>query len=203
MGSDLRVPGAILAGGASRRFGSPKALASVGGRRVIERVRDTLRAAGAEPWLITNQPDLFADLRVPSHPDMIAAAGPLAGIHAALHWAAEEERPGVVCVACDMPFISPGLIRALLSRDARQIIVPESTSRRGIEPLCAFYPVSYLPQIESRLASEDHRLVDLLHSVPVDRLPLAEVRHWGDPERIFFNVNTPDDYQRATELADA
>ncbi len=196
--------GAILAGGASRRFGSRKALANVGGRPVVERVRDALRDAGLEPRLITHNPEWFAELDLPSRADTLPGAGPLGGIHAALAWAAEEGRQGALCVPCDAPFLPSGLLRALVERAADDaVMLPESGGRREIEPLCAFYPVSCLPQIRNQLTQGRYRLVDLLDAVPVRRIPLAEVRRWGNPEHIFLNLNTPDDHRRAEALARA
>jgi molybdopterin-guanine dinucleotide biosynthesis protein A len=72
----LQTPlGVILAGGASRRFGSPKALARVGGRRIVDRVRDALRAAVPEVVVSANQPELFADLGLPIRGDEVAGLG--------------------------------------------------------------------------------------------------------------------------------
>ena len=194
--------GAILAGGASRRFGSPKALATIGGRTVIERARDAMHEAGLEPRLITHRPEWFAGLGLPTRGDKISGVGPLGGIHAAVEWAAQERRPGALCVSCDMPFLHPGLLRALVGGGSEHAVaVPESGGRRGIEPLCAYYPVSCLPQIENHLARGSYRLVDLLDAVPTRRIPLAEVRRWGEPEHIFLNLNTPEDHRRAEALA--
>jgi molybdopterin-guanine dinucleotide biosynthesis protein A len=196
--------GAILAGGASRRFGSPKALVKVGGRAVIERVRDAVRDAGLEPRLITGRPEWFTELDLPSRPDAVPGAGPLGGIHAALSWALEEGQRGTLCVPCDTPFLAPRLLRALVAHAGdNTVIVPESGGRRGIEPLCAFYPVSCLPQIQDHLARGSYRLVDLLEALPVRRIPLHAVRRWGQPEHIFLNLNTPEDHRRAEALADA
>jgi len=54
-GNGERFFGAILAGGGSRRFGAPKALAQVGGRAIVERVRDALMEAGAEVGVIAGE----------------------------------------------------------------------------------------------------------------------------------------------------
>lgn len=193
--------GAILAGGASRRFGTPKALATVGGVRLVERVRDAIRQAGLEPRLITGHPDWFGDLGIASRPDYFPGAGPLAGIHAALTWAREESRPGVVCLSCDLPFVPPGLLRELCTSAGDTLVIPESCSPAGIEPLCAYYPVECLSEVALRLRRGEHRMFDLLAALPVRRVALADVRRWGEPERIFFNVNTPADHRRAEHLA--
>ena len=204
-GASPRPPfAAVLAGGESRRFGAPKALARVGGVRVVDRVTRAARGALGDVVLVANRPELLAGLGLPVRPDAVAGAGALGGVHAALRWAAEEARPGALCVACDMPFLHAGLLRALVERaaaDDGDATVPESTGRRGVEPLCAFYSVRCLPEAERMLDAGERRLTDLLERVRTERVPLVEVRRWGAPEVLFLNVNTPADHARAEEIA--
>jgi molybdopterin-guanine dinucleotide biosynthesis protein A len=197
-----RPLGAILAGGANRRFGSPKALAEVGGRRIVDRVRDALAEAVGDVVLIANDVDLFGDLHLPARGDLTRGAGALSGIETALRWAMEMDRPGALCVAGDMPFLSPALLREIAARAAgdADAVVPESTGRRGVEPLCAWYSVACLPAVERALASGDRSLHALADAVRAERIPLDTVRRYGDPEIIFMNVNTPGDLQRAIEI---
>jgi FdhD protein len=100
----------------------------------------------------------------------------------------------VLVVAWDMPFVPAGLLRRLRELgDSSDVAVPESGSRRGVEPLCAFYAPSCLPAIEQSLSSGDLRVVGFHARVRVARLPASEVSAFGDPELLFMNVNTPDD----------
>jgi len=194
------ILGAILAGGASRRFGSPKALAVVNGRRVVHRVRDVLAGAVDAMVLIANDAKLFAGIGIPVRGDRLPGMGPLAGVEAALRWAAEHEADGVLCVSCDMPFLSAPLLREIARRgDGGRAVVPESG--RGIEPLCAWYPVAGVTEIERLLASDDRSMRALLESTETVRMPLDEVRRFGDPEILFFNVNTRGDLGRAQRIA--
>ncbi|HEX2080425.1 MAG TPA: molybdenum cofactor guanylyltransferase, partial [Longimicrobium sp.] len=143
--------GVILAGGASRRFGAPKALARAGRRRIIDRVCDALSAAVPEVVISANDPALFADLDLPTRADEIRGQGALGGIHTALRWAAERGRSGALVVACDMPWITAELLRTIAERAASSeadAVVPESGGRRGVEPLCAWYSVRCLPHVE-------------------------------------------------------
>jgi molybdopterin-guanine dinucleotide biosynthesis protein A len=196
--------GAILAGGASRRFGAPKALAEVGGRRIVERVRDALAEAVRDVVLVANEPALFGDLHLPTRGDQVPGLGALAGIETALRWAMEMGRPGTLCVACDMPFVSPALLREIAARAAAgdaDAVVPESGGRRGVEPLCAWYSVGCLPAIERALASDDRSLAALIGAVRAKRISIDDVRRFGEPDVIFLNVNTPGDHRRANEIA--
>src|SRR5688572_549814 len=108
--------GVILAGGASRRFGAPKALARVGGRRIVDRVLDALSAAVPEIVISANEPALFADLDLPMRADEIPGQGALGGLHTALRWAMERGRSGSLVVACDMPWITPELLGMIAER---------------------------------------------------------------------------------------
>jgi molybdopterin-guanine dinucleotide biosynthesis protein A len=190
----MRAPctGVILAGGAASRYGGlPKGLEQVGGRRIIDRVADSLRDVADELLLIANSTDAadwLPGVRVGA--DIVPNAGGLGGIHAALHHA----QSAVLVVAWDMPFVPPGLLARLRELgDSADVAVPESGSRRGVEPLCAFYAPSCLPAIERSLAEDDLRVIGFHSNVRVARLPAVEVSAFGDPGLLFMNVNTPDD----------
>src|SRR4051812_1036914 len=102
--------GAILAGGASSRFGAPKAWAEVGGRAIVLRVHDALLQAAGRAVLVCNDPAAFAALGWGTRADRVPGAGPLAGIETALRAAKELSLGGALCVACDMPFVSAALL---------------------------------------------------------------------------------------------
>jgi molybdopterin-guanine dinucleotide biosynthesis protein A len=198
--------GAILGGGRSRRFGPPKALAEVQGETIASRVRGAVGDVLTDLVVITDQPEVFADLRLPSRPDQIPGMGAIGGIHAALRWAQELGLPGALCVPCDMPFLSAPLLRRLCdiaAGSSADVSAPESNGPHGIEPLCAVYSVSSLPEVERRLALGERALSGLLNAVHTRRLPLNEVRRFGDPDVLFLNVNTPEEHRRAVQIASA
>lgn len=117
-GAGGRAPfGAVLAGGESSRYGSPKALAEIGGRRIVDRVIAALRVVTPDIIISANEPELFEDLELPTFPDDREGLGPLGGIHTVLRRAREAGRPGVLAVACDLPFPSVELL-SLLRRTA-------------------------------------------------------------------------------------
>jgi molybdopterin-guanine dinucleotide biosynthesis protein A len=195
----------VLAGGSSRRFGRPKAVAPLAGRPLVLWAADALRRALDEPVLVANRPELFASFGLRMRGDIVTTGGALAGVHAALRWALEEGRPAALCVACDMPFLDPRLLRELARRSgstAAWAVVPESRGPRGIEPLCAVYRVAGLPAVEERLARGERSLHRLLAALPTHRLPLADVRRFGDPDTLFLNINTRDQYARAVRIAE-
>ena len=189
---DARVTGVILAGGLASRYGGrAKGLETVGGRRIVDRVAAALAAAADELLLIANDPraeEWLPGVRRAS--DVRRDAGSLGGIHAALVHAGG---PALV-VAWDMPFVTAPLLRALraVAADAdADAVVPESDSKRGLEPLCAFYGPACVPAIERRLDAGDRRVVAFYEDVRLRRLEAAAVARFGDPARLFLNVNTP------------
>lgn len=202
----MSVLGCIIAGGLSTRYGSPKALAEVGGRRVIDRVADALRRAlddvgAADIVAIVNDADVAEAIGLPHRADVLEGVGPLGGLHAGLVWAAERSAAGVLAVGCDMPFLEPSLLRELLARAAADIVLPESEGRRGVEPLCAWYSTRCTPAIERAIAAGDSRMIGFHEGLVVERVPLSVVRAVADPARLFMNVNTEQDRQRAELLA--
>lgn len=191
----------IAGGGATRYAGAPKGLLEVGGRRIIDRVVDALaQATGAPPILIANALD--AASWVPGlevRGDVVPGQGALGGILTAV-----ETAGPVVCVAWDMPFVPAGLLRALASLlGGADAALPESDSRRGVEPLCAAYGPECAPAIRAALARGDQRAIGFHGDVRVARLVRESVLQYGDPGVLFFNVNSPQDLLRAEALCRA
>ena len=189
--------GVVLAGGAASRYGGqPKGLIELGGRRILDRVVDAVQAAvGAPPLLVANAPGAAAwrpDLQ--TIPDARPGLGSLGGIYTAV---VRGDGPAL-CVAWDMPFVTEGLLRALADgSQGFDAFLPESDGRRGLEPLCAVYGPACGPAIERQMAGGDLKAIGFHGLVKVGRLPLDQVRTYGDPDELFFNVNRPEDLERA------
>jgi molybdopterin-guanine dinucleotide biosynthesis protein A len=192
----------ILAGGLATRYGGrPKGLVTVGGRRIIDRVAGALREVSDELLLIANDESAGSWQRGVSHAsDVLVGQGSIGGIHAALSHAGTA----VLVVAWDMPFVHPGLLqelRRLGEGGNADAAVPESDSRRGLEPLCAYYAPQCVGAIELAIAAGDRRVVGFFGSVRVARLPADAVSAFGDPRWLFMNVNSPEDLASAEEYA--
>lgn len=194
------VRGAVLAGGAASRFdGRPKGLETVGGIRILDRAVAALqRATGEPPLLVANHPGAAAwrpDLRVV--PDRRPGQGTLGGILTAV---LDAPAP-VLVVAWDMPFLAPGLLERLAAGLAgADACLPESGGRRGVEPLCAAYGPACAEPIARALDRADRRAIAFHEDVRVAIVPLETVRRYGEPERLFFNVNTASDLRHANGL---
>jgi molybdopterin-guanine dinucleotide biosynthesis protein A len=195
--------GAIIAGGRSTRYGGAKALVEVGGKRVVDRVAHALRSIVAEDdvIVIANDSALGEAIGLPFRGDMLQDAGAVAGVHAALVWARERGRHGVIAAACDMPFLNVALLREIVGRSGTaDAVLPESEGPRGVEPLCAYYGVNCIAAIERAVTHGDARMIGFHADVHVERVPLPVVRSCGDVAVMFRNLNTPADRAEAERL---
>ena len=193
--------GVVLAGGGNRRYGSHKAFARVGERTVVSQVIDALTCICEDVVIVANDPDVYGELGLPLRPDVESGLGALGGIRTAIAWAAETGRAQAILLACDMPFVPAGLLRALAERGDRGCVsVPASPGRRGLEPLCAAYGVDCLAAVERALAEGDRAVISFFPSVEVRILAEADVAAHGDPEHMFLNINRPADRERAERL---
>ncbi len=194
--------GVILAGGQATRYGGrPKGLERVGGARIVDRVAAALRGSSNTLLLVANDASAAEWLPgVRTVMDVHPGLGALGGIHAALAHA----RTAVLVVAWDMPFVPAALLWELRKLgQAADVAAPESGSRRGLEPTCAYYAPACLSAIERRIAADDRRVVGFYDDVRVARLPAERVATYGDAETLFMNVNTPEDLSRAEAHATA
>ncbi len=178
----------ILAGGASRRMGTCKALLKIGGETLLARLARQL-ATFEERLLSANDPALGEGLPLRRVADQYPGAGPLAGLQAALS-AAEKE--ALFCLPCDLPCYSPQLAQLLLERfpaGARAMICRDSTGR--VHPLCGIYTKGVLPALNALLESGERRVMALVQAVDAAVLDTGGLL----PDQVFFNMNTPESFQ--------
>lgn len=118
-------------------MGRDKARLEVDGIPLIARQLGILRElAPDEIFIASRNADDYDDLRVPVLADACPGQGPLAGIERAL---ATARNPLVLVLAVDLPRMTSGLLRALLSGcSAQRGVVP--LREGGLEPLAAVYP---------------------------------------------------------------
>jgi molybdopterin-guanine dinucleotide biosynthesis protein A len=136
------LTGVLLVGGASARFGSPKALALFRGETLAERGHRLL-AEVCDEVLVVGKARELPGLPFPVVDDGTEERAPIHGLVAGLRRAAHET---VVALPVDVPLITPDALRALGEAGA----VP---SQRV--PLPGAYPRSLLPALESRIATGD------------------------------------------------
>ena len=168
------LSGVLLVGGASRRFGAPKALALLGDETLAARAWRTLGECCGERIAVGKRADRLA-LPFPVVDDGTDVRAPLAGVVAGLRRAAND-----VCVVCpvDTPLVTAEALRALADACA-DAAIPQTG------PLPGAYRKSALPALERRLAEGQLALRDAVAALDARVVEL-------DPAQL-VNVNTPKD----------
>ena len=165
---------------------------------MIDRVADALRGATDDLILVANEPSADGWLAgVRRVADVQRGLGALSGIHAALSASGTD----VLVVAWDAPFVPAGLVRELRAAGERHgagMAAPASKSPWGFEPLCAWFAHDALRATGKLLGAHDGRVGALAEQL---QLVQVDASSWGDPDDIFFNVNTPLDLELAAVIA--
>lgn len=157
------VTGVLLVGGASRRFGAPKALVQFDGETLAERAWRVLGEACQDRIAVGKAAD---DLPLPFAviDDASAVRAPIAGVIAGLRAARHD-----VCLflPVDCPLVTAGSLRRLAAQAPAAV-------RTG--PLPGAYPRSVLPALERKLARGDYSLQDIKTTVvEIDSAELANL----------------------------
>ncbi len=208
----MSIDAFIFVGGRSRRLGRDKALEAFGGMTLAERALQTINKASVASkvsFVTGNQVEFAieaARLDAPFVFDLVEGRGPLGGFYTALTNTAAK---WVFILACDMPFVTAGLIVKLsqfVADDNGSIgaVIPEQPDGR-MQPLCAFYKVATaLPVVEEIVARP--RVSPPMHEVAMMLSPLiVKPADYSVPDEMpacyFANVNTEEDLTAARELA--
>jgi molybdopterin-guanine dinucleotide biosynthesis protein A len=185
----------VLAGGRNSRMGGlDKGRIPFRGVPLALRTVRLLAGIFEEVVLVTNSAEGYPGLPdgVLLTGDLFSGRGPLAGIHAGL---ARSSRQAAFCVACDMPFLSAGLIRRLTDR-FRELDCDVLLPRVGVlvEPLHALYHRRLLAAMERLLADGQGNSVRRLFAEA--RTEYLELPDTTEVRRTFTNLNTPEDVRR-------
>ncbi|MDA8086963.1 MAG: molybdenum cofactor guanylyltransferase [Nitrospiraceae bacterium] len=194
----------VLAGGENRRLPVTKGLVEIGGKRLIEGILAALSGSFSSLAVSTNEPEKYYYLGVPLIGDVYPVQGPMTGIFSALSLYRGSESDAFF-VACDMPFIRPGLVSRMAAirrssggAEGWDAIAPVWKGRP--EPLFAFYSARGLPSMEGRLTAGKTALREFLAdsgTVLLDEREVAGV----DPDGLsFININTGEDLEAALAL---
>ena len=196
--------GLILAGGRSRRFvGGTKALRTLAGRTMIERVierlapqvRSVILAVGAGH-------DGLDELGRPCVYDSVPSfRGPLAGLQAGLQslGAADDGAEWLQLAPCDAPFLPDDLVDRLLPAASDETLVVVPSEGDQLQPTFSAWRRSALAAVDEALSSRGGAgLLDVLRDLPHVAVPWPET---SPPA--FFNVNSADDLEVAEQWIQA
>jgi len=135
-----KLSGIILAGGKSRRMGTEKGLIKFHNKALIEYAIDALKPLCNE-ILISSNTDSFNYPGFRVVKDDIKDIGPMAGIYSCLKRSNSEHN---FLLSCDMPFITPAIVRAILNDSKGMVSVPWHGGLH-YEPMCGYYNKVFYP----------------------------------------------------------
>ncbi len=203
MASELRAGGIVLAGGASRRMGTPKAALDWHGVPLAAHVAGVVASGVGGPVVVVGA---AGQALPPLPPGVLTAAdaqpgrGPLEGIAAGLQALAGQADLAFVS-AVDSPHLRPAVVALVTAAlaDPGGIAVPVLAGRA--QPLTAAWGLGTLPAVESALAAGRLRVRDLLAACGAVEIGEERLRA-ADPDlRSFAAMNRPEEYAAARRYA--
>jgi molybdopterin-guanine dinucleotide biosynthesis protein A len=170
----------VLAGGKSRRMGSNKLSLIIDGMSMLERTIATCAASFDRIKLVAPVVGALAGLDYTVVQDSPGAAGPMAGVIAAL-----EDCPMDSCfvTAADLIDLRTEVIELLVSQYQGQQFFGLK-EQRGIQPLCGIYHVSAVDVFRVRARRGQFGMIDALQELNTGSiaLPLSQWRNINCPE---------------------
>ncbi|MEO8216199.1 MAG: molybdenum cofactor guanylyltransferase [Acidobacteriota bacterium] len=191
----------VLAGGDSRRMGSPKTELLFGGKTFLERVVSVASQSFKSVFVVVRSGqaiDLPANckrLEEPPHPER----SPMFGILTALR---HSQDAAVWILAADYPLLTSQLLdflRAQFLTSDSDLLVPVTDGKTHM--LCAGYSRSLLEPIDVRISRGEFRLREL---VPAHRTRIVSEEEIArqSPLHALWNINSAQDYARIGGLLD-
>jgi len=189
----MKPIGVVLAGGRGSRMQASKPAVQLGGEPLIARSLRALAEAGIEAVVMAKPGTQLPALACEVQHEPVQPHHPLLGVVTAL-----RRHPGraAIVLACDLPFAPAGLL-AWLAAASQPLIVCEA--QRRLHPLLG----RYQPELAAKLGEVVERGEPAQAAVRALEPRVVgedELRRFGDPERILFNVNTPEELARAEQL---
>ena len=187
----MRTVGIVLAGGLSRRFGSPKAFARIGNEYFYERAVESVIPYCEEVIIVAcpEQMDAYpAQLEVILDLPEVAGFGPLAGVLSAMEFV-EADR--YVILPCDMPYVNGSVIGQLVARHDGGITA--ITAAGKYHPLVSIWDRNLKSPLRKALENDQFSVMKLLGKLDVAWID-GGVLTDHEPS-VFRNVNTPTDLE--------
>lgn len=190
----------ILAGGKSTRMGFDKQLIKIGNICITEYIIEILKPIFKNIIVVTNKPELYANLDVGIAQDFYKGYGPLGGIHAGL---LKSQSIYNYFIACDMPYVNTDYIKYMMKRIVetgyeKDAVITKSAD--WIEPFNAFYSKELLPLIEDNIIKEKRGISELLDRSNVLYVDEYIARGFSQNWSMFTNLNTKKDLMELTTL---
>jgi molybdopterin-guanine dinucleotide biosynthesis protein A len=205
--------GFVQAGGGSTRFGADKALVQFEGKTLLARTVELVTSVCGEVKIVAPL-GKYGDGSVPILTDQWPGQGPLGGILTALkHLNERLETPArtlaedrgigsyALILSCDMPFLTREWLAYLCDRAVKstaQVIVPQSEN--GLEPLCACWRTDAASTVQTAFDAGVRKVTEAMKRLRMEVLDESAWKRFDTDGRLFWNMNTPADYEEARRI---
>ncbi len=196
---EYECTGVILAGGKNSRLpGIKKSFHKINGKMIMDIIYEIFSSIFDEIIIVANEPHEFAGWNGLIVSDIYPSRCSLAGIHAGLCYSSKEH---IFVSACDTPFLKKDLLLYILSQinSGFDVIIPETDD--GLETLCAVYSKASLSAIERNLQNNIYMVKKFFKKNRVKKIPVNRIRKFDPEMSSFFNINTPDDLEKAKNMS--
>jgi len=172
---------------------------------MLVRMCELLRPV-SETVAVVAAPEKYVGFSLQIVEDRWPGEGPLGGIITALQTTAADDaaREWNIILSCDMPFLTADWMEFLSSRAAKsnaQVVVPKSAY--GLEPLCACWRTDSAVVLQPAFESGVRKVTEALKRVTTEVLDVRDWKRFDSAGRLFWNMNTPADYEEARRILEA
>jgi len=198
---DLARAALVVCGGRSLRMGTSKAMLPFGDETMLERIVRIVQPHVEEVVLLTAKFEAAPELPFPvvELQDRVEDQGPAASIADGLKFVGNWADLALV-VACDMPLVTPKSIEYLFSEIGQlDAVIPRVKTLP--QPLAAVYRTTCFEAFENTLASGNRRLLSCIEGLSTRWIGPEELGLIDPHLGLLRNVNTPEAYQDALEIA--
>jgi len=182
----MSVLWAILNGGQSTRFGSPKYLANSDGESFLEIATQRTTAASSigDRFVLSGGPLLNSSWDVVT--DSEKFVGPLAAVHAIVTMAAKEDHEVAVVQPIDMPLVQPDQLRSLRLQTSQMtgVVIAESQTSNDRHWVLAAVHRTWYADVINHIESGACRSLKNLWTA-------CECKFLSFPDEYLVNINFP------------
>jgi molybdopterin-guanine dinucleotide biosynthesis protein A len=179
----------ILAGGENRRLPFNKSLIVIDGKTVIDRILNVHRQFFSDIIISTNDPMIYFKYGTKIVGDVLDRRGPMTGIFSSM---LSDDSQEYFVSACDVPFLSTGLIEYIITLDSdHDVVVPEFDGEP--QPLLGIYNRRLMNRLYENITGDRRSMRRFLREIDTYVIKEDKVKEFDPEGNSFININTLED----------